>query len=77
MLILKPTGKIVEQSAGTLGIADRIGLIHRGSHRCAQPFGQGLTHVALLVLAAALNQCFGAKYFYNCLVQCFRAIDHN
>src|SRR6516225_3192351 len=51
MLILQPSSEVVQQPASTLGIARRVGLIHRGSHPGAQPLRQCLAHVALLVLA--------------------------
>jgi hypothetical protein len=56
MLMFKPTRETLAQAPGALSFARRVGLIHRAADRGAQPLGQGVGNIALLVLAAALNQ---------------------
>jgi hypothetical protein len=50
MLMFKPTRETFEQAPGALSVARRVGLIHRAADRGAQPLGQGVGNIALLVL---------------------------
>ena len=53
---LQATCEILKQAPGALGIARRVGLVHRTVHRCAHPLRQRVSEVALLVRVAAVNQ---------------------
>jgi len=60
--MLESAREIVEQAARAARLARSVGLIHRAADRAAQPLRQGVSDIALLVLAATLNQRSAAEH---------------
>jgi hypothetical protein len=51
-----PARQVAEQPPRALGVTARTSPAHRAAHSGAQPLGQRIGDIALLVRAAALNQ---------------------
>lgn len=73
--MFKPAREMVEQTPRAPRVAHRVGLSHRAAARGTQPLGQRIGDVALLVLAATLNQRVRSEDLDCRLVQSFGPID--
>jgi hypothetical protein len=77
MLVLESARKIIEQPARAPRVMRGISLTHRAADRSAQPRGQRVGDIALLVLAAALNQRMWTKHLDHRLVERLGRVDYD